>query len=47
MKNLRIKIAAKPLFTYSAPKISKLALDTDPTTTVVTLTKTGIFGIGN
>ncbi len=47
MKRPKIKITAKPLFYYNAPKNLKFLQDTDPptnpTTTVITLTKTGVF----
>jgi hypothetical protein len=50
MKKPKIQINVKPLFAYNPLKnrqfISETDPPTDPTTTVITLTKTGIFAAG-
>jgi hypothetical protein len=44
MKEFKLKIQAKPLFNYTVVKNQGNPTEsTDPTTTVLTLTKTGIF----
>jgi|GEM_PF-6668667 len=43
MKKSKIKINVEPLFVYSAQKNPKSEMDTDPTTTVIILTKTGVY----